>query len=87
MDAMGFADIIQVGILGCGMKGVPLVLMSPLSFIARPTRWLEFMARHRTSHTVGPDFAFGLLARFLHTSIQPCSWASDISDACSPYTA
>ena len=54
---------LTVGILGCGMKGHPLVLMSPLHFIAKPTRWMDFMARHRTSHTVGPDFAFGLLAR------------------------
>lgn len=45
------------------MQGYPLVLMSPLHFIARPTRWLEFMARHGTSHTVAPDFALGLATK------------------------
>ncbi len=59
---------LTVGVLGCGMKGYPLVLMSPLHFIAKPTRWLDFMARHKTSHTVGPDFAFGLLSRCHHCS-------------------
>lgn len=54
---------LTVGILGCGMKGYPIVLMSPLHFIAKPTRWLDFMSRYKTSHTVGPDFAFGLLSR------------------------
>ncbi|CAL8464403.1 g3938 [Coccomyxa elongata] len=54
---------LTVGVLGCGMKGYPLVLMSPLHFIAKPTRWLDFMSRYKTSHTVGPDFAFGLLSR------------------------
>ena len=39
------------------------MLMSPLHFIAKPTRWLEFMARHGTSHTVAPDFALGLAAK------------------------
>ena len=41
----------------------PLVLMSPLDFIWRPTSWLEFMSRHETTHTVAPDFAFGLVTR------------------------
>ena len=44
-------------------QGYPLVLMSPLHFIAKPTRWLEFMARHGTSHTVAPDFALGLATK------------------------
>ena len=62
---------LTVGILGCGMKGYPLVLMSPLHFIAKPTRWLDFMARHKTSHTVGPDFAFGLLSRSAPSHLIP----------------
>jgi acyl-CoA synthetase (AMP-forming)/AMP-acid ligase II len=56
---------LTVGILGCGMKGYPIVLMSPLHFISKPTRWLDFMSRYKTSHTVGPDFAFGLLSRWV----------------------
>ena len=57
---------LQVGLLGCGMKGYPVVLMDPLLFIAKPTLWLEFMSRHRTSHTVAPDFAFALLTKYVY---------------------
>lgn len=37
--------------------------MSPLDFIRQPTLWMDFMSRYKTTHTVGPDFSFGLLAR------------------------
>ena len=54
---------LTVGILGCGMKGHPLVLMSPLDFVKDPTRWMDCMARYKTTHTVGPDFSFGYVAK------------------------
>lgn len=49
---------LTVGILGCGMKGHPLVLMSPLHFMNNPTLWMDCMSRYKTTHTVGPDFSF-----------------------------
>jgi len=49
---------------GCGgAQGYPLVLMSPVDFVNKPTRWLDNMARHGTSHTVSPDFALGLVTK------------------------
>jgi len=37
--------------------------MSPVDFVNKPTRWLDNMARHGTSHTVSPDFALGLVTK------------------------
>ncbi|WP_218823744.1 condensation domain-containing protein [Inquilinus limosus] len=40
--------------------GVPLVLMSPQHFLARPARWLEAIHRFGGTFSGGPDFAFRL---------------------------
>ncbi len=44
-------------------QGVPSVLMPPLAFVMRPSRWLEAIARYRATTTGGPDFAYQLCAR------------------------
>lgn len=49
--------------LGTLHQAVPLVLMSPLAFLARPTRWLRAISRSRGSISGGPNFAYELLAR------------------------
>jgi len=41
---------------------MPLVLMSPLAFLSRPTRWLEAIARHRGTISAAPNFAYELCA-------------------------
>ncbi|OIR07196.1 long-chain-fatty-acid--AMP ligase FadD30 [mine drainage metagenome] len=46
--------------LGSLYHGIPLVLMSPLSFLARPARWLTALSRHRGTVSAGPNFAFEL---------------------------
>jgi len=51
--------------LGTMYYGVPLVLMSPLAFLARPTRWLRAIHRHRGTLTAAPNFAYELCARKL----------------------
>lgn len=51
-----------LGALYCAM---PLVLMSPLAFLARPVRWLEAIHRHRGTLSAAPNFAFELVARKL----------------------
>jgi acyl-CoA synthetase (AMP-forming)/AMP-acid ligase II len=38
------------------------VLMSPMDFIQRPTRWLQAIARYRGTTSGGPNFAFALCA-------------------------
>jgi 1-acyl-sn-glycerol-3-phosphate acyltransferase len=49
--------------LGSLCHGMPLVLMSPLSFLARPVKWLEAISHHRGTLSGGPNFAFELCAR------------------------
>ncbi|MEZ5614937.1 MAG: AMP-binding protein [Rhodocyclaceae bacterium] len=44
---------------------MPLVLMSPLAFLARPSRWLAAISRHRGTLTAAPNFAYELCARKL----------------------
>jgi 1-acyl-sn-glycerol-3-phosphate acyltransferase len=46
--------------LACLDQAVPLVLMSPLSFLARPERWLWTLHRNRATITAAPNFAFEL---------------------------
>ncbi len=40
--------------------GIPLVLMAPQHFLARPARWLEAVHRYGGTISGGPDFAFRL---------------------------
>lgn len=42
--------------------GRPNVLMSPLSFLARPIRWLRTITRYQATISGGPNFAFELCA-------------------------
>ncbi|MFD4422596.1 fatty acyl-AMP ligase [Agromyces sp. NPDC058484] len=41
------------------------VLTSPSQFLRRPLLWLKLITRHRSTHTVGPDFAYGLCTRLV----------------------
>jgi acyl carrier protein len=49
--------------LGSLYNACLLVLMSPLTFLARPQRWLWAIHRHRGTITAAPNFAFELLLR------------------------
>jgi acyl-CoA synthetase (AMP-forming)/AMP-acid ligase II len=42
---------------------LPLVLMSPLAFLARPSRWLWAIHDHRISLSPAPNFAYGLCVK------------------------
>ncbi|HEX7181644.1 MAG TPA: AMP-binding protein [Thermoanaerobaculia bacterium] len=57
----------DMGLIGSWMAplyyGIPLVLMSPLSFLARPSRWLWAIHRHRATLSPAPNFAYELCAR------------------------
>jgi acyl-CoA synthetase (AMP-forming)/AMP-acid ligase II/acyl carrier protein len=48
------------GVLSPCFSGCPVILFSPLSFIQRPVRWLQIMARLRATNTAAPNFALDL---------------------------
>ena len=49
--------------LGSMHHAIPLVIMSPLSFLTRPQRWLWAMHRYRGTLSGAPNFAFDLCLR------------------------
>ncbi|MEY8016965.1 AMP-binding protein [Mycobacterium servetii] len=64
--------------LGCMYFGVPLVMMSPQSFLIRPSRWLWAIHANRATMSAGPNFAYELcLNKIRDEEIQgldPSSW-------------
>ena len=49
--------------LGTLYFGTPLVLMSPLAFLARPARWLRALHAHRATMSPAPNFAYDLCSQ------------------------
>jgi amino acid adenylation domain-containing protein len=43
--------------------GARCVLLSPMSFLQRPERWLEAISRHRATTSGGPNFAYDFCVR------------------------
>ncbi len=43
--------------------GSPVVLMSPLAFLSRPSQWLRMIHRHRGTISGGPNFSYELCLR------------------------
>ncbi len=56
----------DMGLIGAWLcplyGGLPLAVMSPLSFLARPSRWLWAIHRYRGTISAGPNFAYELVA-------------------------
>jgi len=48
------------GILVPGFIGRPVVLMSPMSFLQKPIRWLKTISHYRGTTCGGPNFAYQL---------------------------
>jgi len=59
----------DMGLIGAWMCSLyyaaPLVLMSPLSFISRPERWLRAIHRYRGTISAAPNFAYELCLKRL----------------------
>ncbi|HWB13495.1 MAG TPA: aminotransferase class I/II-fold pyridoxal phosphate-dependent enzyme [Pirellulales bacterium] len=51
------------GVLCPIFQGAPNVIMSPMSFLQRPFRWLQAISRYRAVVSGGPNFAFDLCVR------------------------
>jgi acyl-CoA synthetase (AMP-forming)/AMP-acid ligase II/acyl carrier protein len=56
---MGF----MAGILQPLYAGIPAILMSPVSFLKRPLRWLAAISRYQATISGGPNFAYDLCVR------------------------
>ncbi len=52
-----------IGAFGPIVSGRPAVLMSPMSFLLKPARWLQQLAQHGHTLTAAPNFAYELLIR------------------------
>ena len=48
--------------LGTLYFAIPVAILSPLTFLARPARWFWAIQAHRATVAVGPNFAFDLAA-------------------------
>ena len=57
----------DMGLIGAWLMplyfGIPVVVLSPVSFLARPQRWLWALHRHRATITAAPNFAYELAVR------------------------
>ena len=57
----------DMGLIGAWLStlyyAIPVVIMSPLSFLVRPQAWLWAIHRHRGTLSGGPNFAFELCLR------------------------
>ncbi|GET41100.1 amino acid adenylation [Microseira wollei NIES-4236] len=43
--------------------GIPCILMSPMSFLQRPIRWLQAISRYKATTSGAPNFAYNLCIR------------------------
>lgn len=57
----------DMGLIGSVLQplyaGFPCVLISPMSFLQRPIRWLEAISTYRATTSGGPNFAYDLCVR------------------------
>lgn len=56
------------GILQPLYSGIPVYLMSPMSFLKRPIRWLEVISKYRVTCTGGPNFAYDYCVKRIRES-------------------
>jgi acyl carrier protein len=86
----------DMGLIGLWLSalyfGVPVAIMSPLAFLARPSRWLWAIHAHRGTISAAPNFAYDLCARKIVDSeiqgLDLSSWRIVVngSEAVSPDT-
>ena len=86
----------DMGLIGTWLTalyfGLPIAVMSPLAFLARPSRWLWSLHAHRGTISPAPNFAYELCARRISdaeiTGLDLSAWrlALNGSEAVSPDT-
>jgi len=62
----------DMGLIGCWLGGLyyaaPVLIMSPLSFLADPARWLWAIHDHRATISAAPNFAFEFCLKSIEDS-------------------
>jgi 1-acyl-sn-glycerol-3-phosphate acyltransferase len=57
----------DMGLIGSSLAAlhfaIPIVILSPMAFLRRPSRWLRAIHAHRGTLSAAPNFAFELCAR------------------------
>ncbi len=64
------------GIIGPFYAGIPAFLMSPLTFLRRPLRWLEALDRWNVTHSGAPNFAYDSCVDALQKHVE---WAGNLT--------
>jgi 1-acyl-sn-glycerol-3-phosphate acyltransferase len=87
-----YHDMGLVGWLAALYYAFPTVVMSPLSFLARPEHWLWAIHRHRGTVSGGPNFAYELCLRKIEDQdivgldLSSWRWAFNGAEPVSPET-
>jgi 1-acyl-sn-glycerol-3-phosphate acyltransferase len=86
----------DLGLIGANFAtmvlGFPVVLMSPLAFLSRPSSWMRAIHRHRGTMSGGPNFCFELCLRRIEDSemegldLSSCRFAFNAAEPVSPET-
>ena len=63
------------GILAPFYAGIPAYLMSPMTFLRRPLRWLDAIARYGITHSGAPNFGYRSCVRAAQAQE---GWAGDL---------
>ena len=64
------------GIITPFYAGIPAYLMSPVTFLRRPLRWLDAIARWSITHSGGPNFSYEACLRAVS---RQKDWQTDLS--------
>ena len=64
------------GIIAPFYAGIPAYLMSPVTFLRRPLRWLDAIARWSITHSGGPNFSYEACLRAV---ARQKDWQADLS--------
>jgi 1-acyl-sn-glycerol-3-phosphate acyltransferase len=79
----------DMGLIGAWLTllhfGVPLAVMSPLTFLTRPERWLQAFHKHRGTIAAAPNFAYELCVRKINDKdiegVDLSSWRAALNGA------
>ncbi|CAB9513095.1 MSMEG_5435/MSMEI_5285 [Seminavis robusta] len=63
------------GFMGATYSGTPLVMASPLDFIANPLLWTDMVEKYQATITSAPNFSYALLLKRLKQTNRTADWS------------